>query len=73
MPEAAGGEGGHGAARPHGVIHRPGYRRSIVSTSSHRESLTCQPPLPLDEISRGEPKQMPFYTFLASIFRIGGH
>jgi hypothetical protein len=22
IPDAAGGEGGHGAAKPHGVIHR---------------------------------------------------
>jgi hypothetical protein len=27
IPDAAGGEGGHGAAKPHGVIHR--YRVNI--------------------------------------------
>jgi hypothetical protein len=27
MPDAAGGEGGHGAARPHGVIHRCLFNR----------------------------------------------
>jgi hypothetical protein len=28
IPEAAGGEGGHGATKPHGVIHR--YRENQV-------------------------------------------
>ena len=31
IPEAAGGEGGHGAAKPHGVIHR--YRENLVGHS----------------------------------------
>jgi hypothetical protein len=29
IPEAAGGEGGHGAAKPHGVIHRYIFNKDV--------------------------------------------
>ena len=34
MPEAAGGEGGHGAAKPDGVIHRYIYESDLVAAKN---------------------------------------
>jgi hypothetical protein len=35
MPDAAGGEGGHGAARPEGVIHRYLFNRICRASSPY--------------------------------------
>jgi hypothetical protein len=40
MPDAAGGEGGYGAARPDGVIHR--YIFNNINPSSRRRDTEAQ-------------------------------
>ena len=46
IPDAAGGEGGHGAAKPEGVIHRYGF--NLVESSRKK----CSFPLPLAPSTR---------------------
>ena len=41
IPDAAGGEGGHGAAKPDGVIHRYRENRSVAASLCFRYSYTA--------------------------------
>jgi hypothetical protein len=42
IPEAAGGEGGHGAAKPHGVIHRYLFNQPIFRNFSRLANVSSR-------------------------------